>query len=71
VTARARDVRTYLEELERTKEGRSDQVKEGLEIYIDLWRRAIERGVIAETDGVDAALAKIESSGGLYQAAGE
>lgn len=68
---RAKDVRTYLDELERTKEGRTEQVREGLEIYINLWRKALERGVIAETDGVDDALMKIEGVGGLYTAAGE
>jgi hypothetical protein len=67
----ARDVRAYLEELERTKEGRPEQVKEGLEIYIDLWKKAIERGVVAGSDGVEVALAKIEKEGGLYAAAGE
>jgi hypothetical protein len=71
LTARAKEVRDYLEELERTKEGRPEQVKEGLEIYIDLWEKAIERGVVAESDGVEAALAKIEKQGGLYAAAGE
>lgn len=54
-----------------TKEGRPDQVKEGLEIYISLWEKAVERGVVEETDGVDSALAKIEKVGGLYAAAGE
>lgn len=68
---KVRDVRSYLEELERSKEGRTDQVKEGLDIYVGLWRKAIERGVVAETDGVDGALAKIEHEGGLYSAAGE
>ena len=68
---RAKDVRTYLDELERTKEGRTEQVREGLEIYVSLWRKALERGVIAETDGVDDALMKIEGAGGLYKAAGE
>ena len=68
---KGKDVRTYLEELEKTKEGRTEQVREGLEIYISLWRRAMERGVVAGTDGVDAALVKIESEGGLYMAAGE
>jgi hypothetical protein len=68
---KAKDVRKYLEELEKTKEGRTEQVKEGLEIYISLWRRAMERGVIAGTDGVDDALAKIEKAGGMYVAAGE
>ena len=66
-----KDVRTYIEELERTKEDRPEQVKEGLEIYIGLWEKAIERGVVEETDGVDAALAKIDEEGGLYAAAGE
>lgn len=68
---KARDVRSYLKELEKTKEGRTDQVKEGLEIYIDLWRKTIERGIVAEADEVDAALAKIERRGGLYKAAGD
>ena len=68
---KGKDVRTYLEELEKTKEGRTEQVREGLEIYISLWRRAMERGVVAGTDGVDDALVKIESEGGLYMAAGE
>ena len=68
---KAKDVQTYLEELEKTKEGRTEQVKEGLEIYIGLWRRAMERGIIVGTDGVDDALVKIENAGGLYVAAGE
>lgn len=71
MTERMKDVRTYIEELERTKEDRPEQVKEGLEIYIGLWEKAIERGVVEETDGVDAALAKIDEEGGLYAAAGE
>ena len=66
-----KDVRTYLEELEKTKEGRSEQVKSGLEIYIDLWKEAIKRGVISDLDEVDEALTKLEKSGGLYAAAGE
>ena len=71
MTARMKDVRTYIEELERTKEGRPEQVKEGLEIYIALWQKVIERGVVEETEGIDEALAKIEKEGGLYAAAGE
>ncbi len=66
-----KDVRAYIKELEVTKEGRSEQVREGLEIYIGLWEKAIERGVVAESDPIDAALAKIDESGGLYSAAGE
>jgi len=71
LTARMKDVRTYIDELERTKQDRPEQVKEGLEIYIGLWEKAIERGVVEETEGIEAALAKIEKEGGLYAAAGE
>lgn len=71
MTSRVKDVRSYIDELQRSKDGRPEQVKEGLEIYIDLWEKAIERGVVDETDGVDSALAKIEKEGGLYAAAGE
>jgi len=70
LTTKMKRVRDYLEELARTKDERSEQVKEGLEIYIDLWKRAIEKGVVAESDTVDDALAKIEKEGGLYEAAG-
>jgi len=68
---KVRDVRSYLDELEKTKGDRNEQVKEGLEMYIDLWRKAIERGVIGESDEVDSALVKIEQAGGLYKAAGD
>lgn len=71
MTAWAKDVRSYLRELEETKAGRSEQVREGLEIYVELWKKAIERGVVSESDPVDAALSKIETRGGLYAAAGE
>jgi len=71
VTAKVRDVRAYLDELEKTKGDRTEQVREGLEIYIDLWEKAIERGVVMESDQVDVALEKIEKEGGLYAASGE
>lgn len=64
-------VKEYIDELEETKEGRPEQVKEGLEIYVNLWRKAIEKGVVAETDSVNEALVKIEKQGGLYEAAGD
>ncbi|HEY6283949.1 MAG TPA: hypothetical protein VIW22_08510 [Nitrososphaerales archaeon] len=59
----------YLAELEKTKNDREEQVKEGLEIYIDLWKKTIENGVVRETDLVEEALEKIEEKGGLYKAA--
>jgi hypothetical protein len=66
--SRQRRVDDYLEELERKKEGRDPQVREGLEIYLDLWKKAIERGVVSGKDPVDVALAKLDKKGGLYKA---
>jgi hypothetical protein len=71
VSAKVRNVKDYLAELEKTKADRAEQVKEGLEIYIDLWKRAIQGGVVAESDSVDEALRKIDGKGGLYKAAGD
>jgi hypothetical protein len=65
----AKSVGSYLEELGRNKEGRDEQVKQGLEIYIDLWKKAIEKGVVASTDDVETALEKLDQKGGLYKAA--
>jgi hypothetical protein len=64
-----RTVEGYIRELERTKEGRPDQVKEGLEMYLELWKQALRNGVISADDDVEAALEKIERKGGLYAAA--
>ena len=64
-------MKEYLSELERSKGDRTEQVKEGLEMYIDLWKKAIERGVVGEGDKVDEALVKIDRAGGLYKAAGD
>lgn len=69
MNAKVRNVKDYLDELEKTKEGREQQVKEGLEIYIDLWKKVIEKGIIGGSDGVDDALVKLEKAGGLYKAA--
>jgi hypothetical protein len=66
-----KNVKEYLSELERSKEDRTEQVKEGLEMYVDLWKKAIERGVVGEGDKVDEALVKIDRAGGLYKAAGD
>jgi hypothetical protein len=66
-----KNVKEYLSELEKSKGDRTEQVKEGLEMYIDLWKKAIERGVVGEGDKVDEALVKIDRAGGLYKAAGD
>lgn len=62
-------VEEYIRELERTKEGRPEQVKVGLELYLDLWKHALTNGVVSADDDVEAALQKIEEKGGLYAAA--
>ena len=69
MTSKLKNVREYLDALEETKKDKDEQVKQGLEIYIDLWRRAIEKGIVGEADRVDYALVKIEDKGGLYKAA--
>ncbi|MDG6953620.1 MAG: hypothetical protein JRN16_00250 [Nitrososphaerota archaeon] len=46
-------------------------MKAGLELYVDLWEKAIKRGVVGEADAIDEALAKIERAGGLQKAAGD
>ena len=68
MTAKMKDVRGYLEELERLKEGKPDQVREGIEIYIELWKKALERGVVTPNDEMPDALRKIDEKGGLYKA---
>jgi hypothetical protein len=66
--AKARNVGDYLNDLEGSMGGRTEQVKDGLQIYIGLWKRAIEKGVVSERDDVETALVKLESKGGLYKA---
>ncbi len=66
---KAKVLRDYLGELEKGKEGRPDQVKQGLDMYIDLWKRAIERGVVSPDDDMESALEKVDKGGGLYEAA--
>jgi hypothetical protein len=66
---KAKNVGDYLADLEKTMKDREEQVKEGLGIYIDLWKKAIENGVVKESDKVEDALQKIEGKGGLYKAA--
>jgi hypothetical protein len=66
--AKARLVGDYLKELEGSMEGRTDQVRDGLQIYIDLWKKAIENGVVSANDDVETALGKLETKGGLYKA---
>jgi hypothetical protein len=69
--ARVKSVQEYLDELERSKRDKPEQIREALEIYLGLWKKALSSGVVGSSDGIDVALAKIEESGGLYQATGD
>ena len=62
-------VRGYLDRLKETKKGKPQQIREALDIYIELWEKAIKNGTVAEGDDIDVALSKIDEAGGLYQAA--
>lgn len=64
-----KSVEEYLSELQKGKEDRPQQVRDAMEIYIGLWKKVIEKGVVGRGDDVGQALAKIEESGGLYAAA--
>jgi hypothetical protein len=66
-----KSVTEYLQELERNKDGKPDQVRDGIEIYLGLWRRVLEKGVVRPSDEISDALAKIEEKDGLYKAAGD
>jgi len=63
-------VRDYLEQLRKTKKGKPPQIREALDIYMELWDKAILNGTVSEDDEVSLALAKIDEAGGLYEAAG-
>jgi hypothetical protein len=61
------EVREYLKQLRATRKGKPPQIREALDIYIDLWDKAVESGTVAEGDEIGAALSKIDKAGGLYQ----
>lgn len=69
--AKVRTLEDYLAVLEDKKSGKPEQVKEGIETYVSLWRKAIENGVVRPSEELGTALAKVEARGGLYRAAEE
>ena len=64
-------VREYLEQLKETRKGKPPQIREALDIYVEMWDRVIENGTVSKDDEVALALSKIDKAGGLYEAAGE
>lgn len=66
---RTKTVREYLKELRENKKEKPDQVKEALDIYIDLWESALRNNVVSLDEEIGEAISKLDSKGGLYQAA--
>ncbi len=65
------NVGEYLQGLKEAEKEKPQQIKEAIEIYIDLWKKTIEKGIVQPTDDIDTALSKIDKRGGLYAAGGE
>jgi hypothetical protein len=63
-------VREYLEKLKETKKDKPSQIKDALDIYMELWDAVIKKGLVSQDDEVAIALTKIDKAGGLYEAAG-
>ena len=69
--AKVKSVEDYLKELGDAKREKPPQIKEALQIYIDLWKKTVEKGIVQLTDDIETALTKIDKQGGLYLAADE
>ena len=69
MAAKVRTLGEYLKELEKTKKGKPEQVSDALEIYLGLWKKALEKGTVTLADEISDALSKVEQKGGLYKAA--
>lgn len=63
-------LKEYLDQLRETRKGKPPQIREALDIYVELWDRVIKKGVVSEEDEVSEALSKLDKAGGLYEAAG-
>ncbi len=69
MSRRAKTVEQYLKELRQNKKDKPTEVREALEIYIDLWKNAIKNKTIDPEEEIETALAKLDAKGGLYKAA--
>ena len=71
LSAKAKSVEEYLKELGDSKRDKPAQIRDALQIYIDLWKKTIEKGIVQRSDDIETALTKIDNQGGLYLAADE
>jgi hypothetical protein len=62
-------VREYLDELKETRKRKPPQIRDALDVYVEMWDKVIKNGTVSEEDEVAFALSKIDRAGGLYQAA--
>jgi hypothetical protein len=69
LSRRTKTVSDYLKEVRESRKDKPEQIREALGIYVELWERVVERGVVFEDDDIDTALSKVEAKGGLYRAA--
>jgi hypothetical protein len=63
-------VREYIEQLKETRKGKPPQIRDALDVYMEMWDKVIKNGTVSEDDEVALALAKIDKAGGLYEASG-
>jgi hypothetical protein len=63
-------VKEYLEQLKETRKGKPPQIRDALDIYMELWEKVVKNGTVSMEDEVALALAKVDKAGGLYEAAG-
>ena len=63
-------VKEYLEQLRETRKGKPPQIKDALEIYIELWDAVVKNGTVSLDDEVSSALSKLDKAGGLVEASG-
>jgi len=63
-------VREYIEQLKETRKGKPPQIRDALDLYIELWDTVIKNGTVSSEDEVSLALVKLDKAGGLYEAAG-
>ena len=63
-------VREYLDQLKETRKGKPPQIRDALDIYVEMWDKVIKNGTVSEDDEVALALSKIDKAGGLYEGGG-
>ena len=62
---KSRLVSGYLKELRKTRKEKPDQVREALEIYVQLWESVIRKGIISPDDDIGEALGAVFSGKNL------